>query len=139
MKFPPWLKVYGDVNYRGDCPSEASEQAAFFRMIRREYPNTFGALALHPKNEAKRSGSGFTALDKDKALGMVSGASDIIIPLGFICEMKRRDHTKSAWQKGQIDYLEAAHKAGGFACIALGHEAAWEAFQAWLKVAQRRL
>ncbi len=46
--------------------------------------------------------------------------------------MKRRDHTQSAWQDGQIEYLTAAQEAGAFACVALGHEAAWEAVQAWI-------
>lgn len=131
MKFPPWLKVFGDTSYRGDCPSETSEQAAFFRIIRRDYPTTWGVIALHPKNEGRRRGAAFRVLDKDKALGMTPGASDIIIPVGFVCELKRLDHTKSTWQDKQLEYLEAHHMAGGFACVALGHEAALFALRAW--------
>ena len=132
MQFPEWLKVYGDVNFRGQCPPESAEQITFFAELRRRYPDTYGKLALHPKNEEKRKGKQFNRLAMDKALGMTPGASDIIIPLGFACEMKRQDHTKSKWQPGQVDYLEAVHDAGGFACVALGWEGAWEALEAWL-------
>lgn len=131
MKMPPWLKVYGDLSFRGDCPQESAEQITFFNRLRAEYPETWGRMALHPKNEEKRSGKQFAQLSRDKSMGLSPGASDIVIPLGFVCEMKRRDHTKSKWQPGQLDYLEAVHNAGGFACVALGWEAAWEAFQEW--------
>jgi len=132
MKFPEWLKVYGDTSFRGECPPESAEQITFFAELRRRYPDTYGKLALHPKNEEKRKGKQFNRLAMDKALGMTPGASDIIIPLGFACEMKRHDHTKSKWQPGQLEYLKAVHDAGGFACVALGWEGAWEAFEAWL-------
>ena len=95
-------------------------------------PDTYGKLALHPKNEEKRKGKQFNRLTMDKALGMTPGASDVIIPLGFACEMKRHDHTKSKWQPGQLEYLKAVHDAGGFACVALGWEAAMEALEDWI-------
>ena len=99
--------VYGDTGFRGKCPTEALEQITFFRRLRDAYPDS---------------------------QGMTPGASDIIIPgrVTFVCEMKRRDRTQSAWQDGQIEYLTAAHNAGAFACVALGCDAAWEAFQEWL-------
>lgn len=134
MKFPSWLKVYGDTEYRGDCPKEGMEQATFFNMLRREYPDTFGLIALHPKNEGRRDGKDFRTLDKDKALGMAVGASDIIIPgsPSFVCELKRMDHTKCSWQPKQLDYLEAAKNNGSFVCVALGWEAAWQAFKEYI-------
>ena len=66
---------------------------------------------------------------------MTPGASDIIIPasVSFVCELKRKDHTQSKWQDGQIEYLEAANHAGAFVCVALGWEAAWQAFNDWLQ------
>jgi hypothetical protein len=132
MKMPEWLKCYGAMDFRGDCPPESAEQITFFAELRRRYPDTYGKLALHPKNEEKRKGKQFNRLAMDKALGMTPGASDIIIPLGFACEMKRQDHTKSKWQPGQLEYLKAVHDAGGFACVALGWKGAWEAFEVWL-------
>ena len=130
MKFPEWLRVYGDTSYRGDCPPESAEQMTFFNQIRKEYPDTWGRIALHPRNEGKRTHG---QVWRQKAEGMTAGASDIIIPLGFACELKRVDHTKSSWQPGQIEYLEAVHNAGGFACVALGWEAAWEALHEWIE------
>lgn len=133
MKFPDFLRVYGDTSFRGNCPPESAEQITFFSQLRKRYPDTWGKLALHPKNEEKRSGKQFQQLARDKAMGLSPGASDIVIPMGFCCEMKRADHTKSKWQKGQQDYLKAVHDAGGFACVALGWEAAMEAFEEWLE------
>jgi hypothetical protein len=131
---PQGLRVYGHADWRGKCSVEALEQMTFFSRLRREYPDTWGRLALHPRNEQQLRGGQFRALAKHKAEGMTPGASDIIIPgrVSFVCELKRRDHTKSKWQDGQIEYLTAAHNAGAFACVALGCDAAWQAFQDWL-------
>ena len=136
MRFPQWLPVFGDTTYRGDCPLEGAEQVTFFQRLRREYPKSYGMLALHPKNEGKRKGGQFQQLARDKAMGLSPGASDIIIPgvPAFIVEMKRRDHTQSTWQPGQLDYLEAAKDAGCFVGVALGWEGAWMAFQEWLNL-----
>lgn len=131
--------VFGDTSYRGDCPPEMVEQASFFSQLRREYPDTFGLIALHPRNEGMVKGGQFQAITKFRLEGMSKGASDIVIPGlsgcgkygGFICELKRQDYTQSKWQDGQIDYLEAAQDAGAFACVALGALPAWQAFQEW--------
>jgi hypothetical protein len=128
MKFPPWLKVYGDTSYRGECPSETLEAITFFAQLRREYPDTYGLIATHIRNEGKRS---WEQVARQKAEGMTKGAPDIIIPTrrAFVCEMKRRDHTKSKWQPMQLEYLKTAHDAGAFVCVALGYDAAYSAFQ----------
>lgn len=133
MKIPEWLPVYGDISFRGACPKESAEQITFFSQIRSQWPDSIGVLALHPKNEEKRKGKDFYRLARDKAMGLSPGASDIVIPgsPAFVCEMKRRDHTKSSWQPGQLEYLEAAHKQGAFVCVALGWEAAMEAVKDW--------
>ena len=131
LSFP----VYGDTKFRGDCPSESAEQITFFSLLRREYPMTWGALALHPRNEGLKRGGQFSSVQRHAAEGMTPGAADIIIPGAptFVCEMKRRDHTKSAWQAGQVEFLTVAHEAGAFACVALGYEAALEALEAWIR------
>lgn len=133
MKIPEWLPVYGDVSFRGDCPKESAEQITFFTQIRKQWPESIGVLALHPKNEEKRKGKDFYRLARDKAMGLSPGASDIVIPgsPSFVCEMKRQDHTKSTWQPGQLEYLKAAHGQGSFVCVAFGWEAALEAVKAW--------
>lgn len=131
MKFLDRIPVYGDQKWRGKCPIEAAEQVTFFNRLRSEYPDTYGRIALHPRNEGKRH---HTQTAKQKAEGMATGASDVVIPgaPAFVCELKRRDHTKCTWQGGQQEYLRASQDAGAFACVALGWEAAWQAFGDWL-------
>lgn len=130
MKFPEWLPVYGGTDYRGPCRHEDCEQIDFFAFLKRDWPK-YHAVALHPKNEGKRTGWQSSI---DKMMGSLnSGASDVIIPgnPAFVCEMKRLDHTKSRWQRGQIEYLESAKNNGAFVCVALGYEAALEAVRDW--------
>ena len=133
--------IYGDTDFRGKCPKEDIEQASFFNRLRSEYPDTWGILALHPRNEQQLRGGQFRALAKHKAEGMTKGAADILIParVAFVCELKRRDHTQSKWQDGQVDYLTAAHNAGAFACVALGCDAAWDALQDWINTPLRNV
>ena len=133
MKFHPDIPVFGDTTYRGTCHKEEVEQASFFSRLRREYPATWGAIALHPRNEGLKEKGQFSTVIKHAAEGMTPGASDIVIPgtPAFVCELKRMDHTKSHWQGGQQEYLIAAKNAGCFACVALGAVAAWEAFETW--------
>jgi hypothetical protein len=125
--------VFGDINFRGKCPKEEAEQITFFNTLRIQYPKTFGAIAIHPRNEGLKTGGHISAVQKHKAEGMTKGASDIIIParIPFVCELKRQDHTQSQWQDGQEDYLAAVAGLGGFACVALGWEAAWQALGYW--------
>jgi hypothetical protein len=121
--------VYGDTSWRGDCHTETAEAVTFFNAIRK---TRFGAVASHIKNEGKRR---TTQASWDKAQGLVTGASDIFIPASpaFLCELKRKDHTKSRISKDQVTYLEEAQKLGAFCCVALGWEAAWGAVQEWQK------
>ena len=127
MKFPHDIPVFGDMSYRGECPSESMEQVTFFNRLRKEHPDSWGLIAFHPRNEGKRS---WTKAAFERAEGMTKGAPDIIIPTGraFVCEMKRLDHTKSKWQPMQLEYLKTAHDAGAFVCVALGYDAAYSAF-----------
>jgi hypothetical protein len=131
MKFPPGLLVYGDQKWRGKCPIESAEQITFFNWLRLQHKNTYGRIAIHPRNEGKRTAN---QARREKAEGMTPGAADIVIPgcPALVLEMKRRDHTQSKWEDGQPEYLAAAQKAGAFVCVALGWEAAREAFNEWL-------
>ena len=71
---------------------------------------------------------------REKSEGMTTGAADIIIPgrPSFVCELKRRDHTKSRISEDQVNYLRATAANGSFSCVALGVEAAWEALNEWI-------
>jgi hypothetical protein len=127
------VKVYGDTSWRGKCPTETVEQVTFFGRLRRQYPETWGRLAIHPRNEGKRTAQ---QTQRAKAEGMTAGTSDIVVPgsPAFVCELKRRDHTLSKWEPGQLDYLETAERAGCFVCVALGADAATEAFEEWARL-----
>ncbi|MNQ24561.1 hypothetical protein D3C85_377570 [compost metagenome] len=135
MKFHPDIPVYGETSFRGDCPKEAAEQTTFFSRIRKYYPETYGLIATHVRNEGKKT---FGQVRREAAEGMTKGASDIIIPgsPAFVCELKRRDHTLCSWQDGQKEYLLAAQGAGAFVCLALGIDGAWEAFKAWRSIVE---
>lgn len=126
--------TYGDLNYRDRCSLESEEQIAFVNYIRTTYPDTYGKVIVHIKNEGKRIGGQHRAMKKDTAMGMTTGAADIIIPgsTSFVCELKRRDHTKSVISDASMQYLVAAHKAGAFSCVALGYPGAVEAFDEYL-------
>ena len=129
MKFHPEIPVFGDKSYRGDCAIEAAEQITFFGVLRKHYPE-IGSIAIHTRNEGKRT---LNQAQRHKAEGMVTGAPDIVIPCSppILIELKRRDHTKSRWQDGQIEYLLAAKAQGAHVCVALGWEAAIEAVKAF--------
>ena len=138
MKFHPDIPVYGDQKWRGDCPREQLEMATFFGWLRGNMPE-MARIAIHPKNEGQLRGGQFSALATDKTQGMVKGAADIIIPgaPSFVCEMKRKDHTKGAFEEGQMEYLLAAQSCGAFVCVGLGWEGAALAVQAWRQHARK--
>lgn len=129
MNFPDWLVVYGNTSYRGECPREDAELGTFFNQLRKDFPDLAGR-AFHTENEGKKTHAQVTA---SKIKGELAGVSDIIIidKVPFVCEMKRRDHTKSAWQKGQLPFLESCHNTGAFVCVALSWEHAMEAVHDW--------
>ena len=131
MKFPDGIKVYGDIKHRDkECPLEGAEQGTFFNMLRGEHPDSYALTAHHVKNEGKRT---MSQIQREKAQGLAGGAADINIPgsPSFVCELKRRDHTLCSLRPKQGPFLTQAQKSGAFVCIALGHEAAWEAFNDW--------
>lgn len=132
---PAGVRVFGDQSWRGKCPPESVEQATVIGWLRREWPDTIGALVVHPRNEQQLRGGQHRQMVRQRAEGMTAGASDIIIPgaVAFVCELKRRDRTLSKWQDGQVEYLEAAAQAGAFSCVALGHAGAMEAVREWIK------
>lgn len=133
MKFPSFLKVFGDQTYRSpNPPKEEAEQITFINWLRQTYPDTLGAIAVHIKNEGKRTK---LQIENDKMNGLTAGAPDVMIPgaPSLLIEIKRKDCTKSCWQPAQLEYLKAAHDQGAFVCVALGHEAAKEAVQCYLK------
>lgn len=136
MKLNPDIPTYGDPAYRGDCRKEDAEQVDVVAWLRLNHP-LYAALMIHPKNEGKRT---WGQVHYEKRMGGIpTGASDIIIPgsPAFICELKRKDHKKCQWQKGQQDYLTKAIDAGCFACVALGFDGFKLAFEDWINAQGR--
>lgn len=135
MKIPPHIKVFGDVDFRGDCPTEDNELITFFNELYRIYPS-LAKVAIHPDNEGLVRGSGHLHHARQKAKGAIKkGAADIVIcgnPT-FVCEMKKQDHTKSRWQAGQLEFLEESQNLGAFACVALGYKGALSAVDYYLR------
>ena len=133
MKLPDNIKIYGDTTYRGKCPRESVEQITFISCVRREFPDSYGVVIFHAKNEGKLINGQFQAVAKDRAMGMAIGCADIHCPgnPSLCMEIKRKDHTKSDISNEQVKYLLAAQSLGAFCCVALGHEAAIEAFNDW--------
>lgn len=125
MRLPENIPIWGDTAFRGKCPNETAEQVTFFSQFRKEWPDTWGRIATHVRNEGKKTAQ---QVQREKAEGMTTGLSDIVIG-GFYCELKRKDHTKSKISDDQIKCLEAANKLGFYGCIALGWEPAMEAFK----------
>jgi hypothetical protein len=134
MKMHKDIKVYGNVDFRGDCPLEDAELMTFFNQLRIKYPD-IAKVAIHPDNEGLILGTGHHHHIKQKAKGAIKkGAADIIIVGSptFVCELKRQDHTKSKWQDGQLEFLEASQKQGAFVCVAFGYLAALDALKDYL-------
>jgi len=131
MRFPKNITVYGDKTYRGECPVEDVEHIDFFSRLSIDWPQ-YHAIAIHPKNEGKRT---WGQINKEKKMGLNKGASDIIIPASppLVIEMKRLDHTKSKMEKEQAEYLISAQDLGATVCIALGCNAALLAVEEWHK------
>ena len=131
MKIDPRIRTYGDLDYRDPkAPTENSEAQTLVNQVRKRYPDL---LIMHIKNEGKKTKA---QADFDKSMGMLKGASDFIV-LGnpTLClELKRQDHTLSAWQPNQQEFLLAAEKQGCFACVCFGWEAGMQAIEDWLRI-----
>lgn len=127
----PGIKIYGTVDKTCEI-TEAYHMITFFNSLRIKFPKSYGAIAVHIRNESQRTAQ---QAARHKMEGLVKGCADIIIPgnPSFVCEMKSRSPKAKITDK-QINYLLAAQNNGSFVCVALGHEAAWEAFNEWRKL-----
>ncbi len=123
------IKVFGNTDFRGECPLEMSEQVSFLAMLRKTYPE-LAQIAVHIRNEGKRS---IKQGHQYKVEGLNTGACDIVIPCSpaILIELKRRDHTLSKISDEQIIYIKRSEKLGAFACVAVGAIGAMEAIKQW--------
>lgn len=132
MRFEGRIPVYGDPAFRGVCPTETADQITAIGMIKERWPELH-AIMIHPKNEGKRTPQ--QVYYERQMGGINTGASDMIFPAcpPLVIELKRRDHTKSRWQPGQLDYLKACKQQGAFVCVALGWQGVIQAIEAWIE------
>ena len=129
MKIPEWLPKFGSLKKSNENPKEDYVLSSIVSCIRMDYPNTYGLVAFHVKNESKRTTGQIRA---DKAKGLTKGVSDLIV-IGnpTLCmEIKRDD--SCYFESGQLEFLEQAQKNGAFVCLAVGYDGAKEAFNHWL-------
>ena len=127
---PESIRIYG-APIKGCKVPESAHMVTFFNTLRREYPE-YAKCCLHIRNEGKRTRQ---QIEREKAEGFLTGAADIILvgKPSFVCEMKSQSSSAKISQE-QIEFLLAAQSLGAFACIALGHKAAIEAFKDWQKM-----
>lgn len=122
------IKVYGDKVKKGTCNSEESEQKEFFGWLKECRPELY-AMAIHPKQEGKRT---FQQIAKERSMGALkAGIVDVFIPcfVPFICEMKIK--SGGVVSQKQAEYLELTQKYGAFSCVALGCDGAKKAIIDW--------
>lgn len=124
------IRVYGDLSYRGACPTEDAESQTFVNQLRKRYPFI---IFTHIKNEGKRTKA---QADFDRSMGMQEGMPDFILmgnpPLPL--EMKRQDSTKSRFQPNQEKILLALIEQGCPSCVCFGWQAGMEAIKDWLSI-----
>src|SRR5699024_7842307 len=124
------IRVYGDINYRGDCAREDSEVQTIVNQVRKRYPHI---LFTHIKNEDKRTKA---QMDFDKSMGLLNGVSDLVFfgnPT-LLLKVKSSDTTSCKWQHNHEQFLTAASSQGCFSCVALGWEGAMQAVEDWIKI-----
>ena len=121
------IRYYGD-KLKGKQATESAEMITFFNQLKKNHPDA-AKVATHIRNEGRRS---HAQTQKQKAEGMVVGASDIFIHgcPSFACEMKSKSKTSKISEQ-QIEFLTAVDSSGGFACVAYGYEAALVAVKDW--------
>jgi hypothetical protein len=125
------VKIFGHTLPRGvPAPIEDDEQVTAFNWLRENHLALW-SIALHPKNEGRRTGRQAAA---DKLRGALNtGAADIIIPASpsFVCELKsRRAGAKPTPE--QWAYLQSAAALGSFACVAYGHKSFEQAIELYV-------
>lgn len=124
------MRTYGEP-LKGKHPSESAEMITFFNQLKKIHPDV-ARVATHIRNEGNRT---HAQTQKQKAEGMIKGASDIFIHgcPSFACEMKSLNKSSKV-SKEQLLFLKAVDEQGGFACIAYGYKAALEAVKEWTMI-----
>lgn len=129
-------------------PSEHAEQAAFFTTILFKYRNDdrfIRPLLFAVPNGAFLGGRSAATLEKLRAEGLTPGVADILYlqPRGgysyLALEMKRadkRNQKSGGLRPEQVEFLNAASRAGAFFAVCYSAEEAERAFDAYMGLGQ---
>ena len=131
MKTPHWLPVFGDLPKATTNPAEDYVLSSLISRIRASYPDTYGLVAFHVKNESKRTQGQIKA---DKIKGLTKGVSDLIVIGNPTLCMEIKKDNSCRFESGQLEFLQQAQKGGAFACLAIGYDGAKAAFEYWLSL-----
>lgn len=119
------ILVFGDPDFRGDCPKEEGACQTIVNQTKKRYPNL---VFMHIKNEGARRSD---QIKREKAMGFITGASDYLF-VGYpmmALEVKRSNPKLSTIDTQQIEFLEKVISLGGIAVVALGGVAGVEAVE----------
>lgn len=131
MKTPEWLPKFGNLPKSTSNPAEDYVLSSVVSRIRKDYPNTYGLVAFHVKNESKRT---TTQIKIDKLKGLTKGVSDLIVIGNPTLCMEIKKDNSCRFEDGQLQFLEQAQKGGAFACLAIGYQGALDAFHHWIEI-----
>ena len=129
MKPPHWLPVFSDLPKATTNPAEDYVLSSLISRIRTLYPDTYGLVAFHVKNESKRTQGQIKA---DKIKGLTKGVSDLIVIGNPTLCMEIKKDNSCRFESGQLEFLQQAQKGGAFVCLAIGYDGAKAAFEHWL-------
>ena len=139
LDMPDGVMLFGDPDYRGECPAEDSDLISFVAWLKYNWPELESCI-IHTPNEG---GLPVQARMQQKKKGVLFRCPDIIVMTvpAFCMELKRRNPAKSLARaedrkrfSEQVDVLASMQKQGNFSCAALGIDAAreaWKYFLAW--------
>lgn len=125
MKIPEGILFFDSPVGTGD---EDYHVMTFFNQLRAVHPE-LAAIAVHIPNEGKRTAQ---QIQRAKLMGLVTGASDIIIPAKkpLLLEAKV---WKGKLTTAQTSYLLAGKAQGAVPCVGVGYVGMWNALNFWLR------
>ena len=139
LELPDEVMLFGDIDYRGECPAEDSDLISFVAWLKYNWPELENCI-IHTPNEGDLP---VQARMQQKKKGVLFRCPDVIVMTvpAYCMELKRRNPSKSLSSeedrsrfREQVGVLVSMQKQGNFSCAALGLDAAkesWKYFLAW--------
>lgn len=129
------IEIFGDANWRGDCPLEDADTITICNHIRQAHGGRFEKSVLHVMNEKHRKDKAdFRQLLAERKKGaIITGWSDVCVtgwPTLFM-EVKRKDLSLSKLPQVEIDFLVANQNNDAWVFVVPGWEAGIACFENW--------